>query len=163
MIDCGGTSLPVCSLQSIRMMLAIAAELDYKVFMLGVQTAFMNAEVEKDVFAKMAPGYDMADKSGVSLVMKLKKNLYGFRQSPKHWFNIEFRPLRAESEFGPLKSDPCIYVLEDDTGFVILTLYVNDVLLLGGNERLLNKLKKQLKDCFEMADMSDVSSFYSNG
>ena len=65
--------------------------------------------------------------------------------------------------FIPLTSDPCIYVFEDDSGFVILTLYVNDVPLLGGNERLLNKLKKQLKDCFEMADMSDVSSFYSNG
>ena len=37
------------------MMLAIAAELDYELFMLDVQTAFVNADVEEDVFAKMAP------------------------------------------------------------------------------------------------------------
>ena len=64
-IDCGGTFAPVCRLQSIPVMLAIAADLDYEVFMLDVQTAFLNADVEVDVFAKMAPGYEIADKSGV--------------------------------------------------------------------------------------------------
>ena len=41
-IDCGGTFAPVCSLQSIRIVLAIAAELDYEVYMLDVQTAFLD-------------------------------------------------------------------------------------------------------------------------
>ena len=47
---------PVCRLQSIRMMLVIAAELDYEVLMLDVQMAFLNADVEEDVFVKMASG-----------------------------------------------------------------------------------------------------------
>ena len=34
----------------------------------------------------MAPGYEIADKSGVPVVMKLKKSLYGLLQSPKNWF-----------------------------------------------------------------------------
>ena len=78
-IDCGGTFAPVCRLQSICMMLAIAAELDYEVLMLDVQTAFLNADVEEEVYAKMAPGYETYDKSGVPFVMKLKKSLYGLR------------------------------------------------------------------------------------
>ena len=45
------------------MMLAIAAELDYEVLMLDVQTAFLNADVEEEVYAKMAPGYETYDKS----------------------------------------------------------------------------------------------------
>ena len=49
-IDCGGTFAPVGRLQSIRMMLAIAAKLDYEVFMLDAQTAFLNADMEEDVF-----------------------------------------------------------------------------------------------------------------
>ena len=56
-IDCGGTFAPVCRLQSIRMMPAIAAQLGYEVFMLDVQTAFLNVDVEEDVFTKMPPGY----------------------------------------------------------------------------------------------------------
>ena len=57
-INCGGTFAPVCRLQSIRMMLVIAAELDYEVLMLDVQTAFLNADVEEEVYVKMAPGYE---------------------------------------------------------------------------------------------------------
>lgn len=51
--------------------------------MTDVQRAFLNADVaEEDVFVRMAPGYEIADLSGVPLVMKLKKILYGLRQSP---------------------------------------------------------------------------------
>lgn len=59
------------------MMLAIAAELVYEVFMLDVQTAFLNAKMEEEVFDKMPPGYEITNKFGVPLVMKLKKSLYG--------------------------------------------------------------------------------------
>ena len=98
--------------------------------MLDVQTAFLNADVEEDVFVKMAPGYEIADKSGVPVVMKLKKSLYGLPQSPKNWFGTMDHHL-AKIGFRPLKSDPCIYVFQDDTGFVIIMLYVDGVLLLG--------------------------------
>ena len=54
-IDCGSTFAPACRLQSIRMMLAIAVELDCKVFMLDVHTAFLNADVEEDVFRQNDP------------------------------------------------------------------------------------------------------------
>ena len=61
-IDCGSTFAPVCRLQSIRMVLAIAAELDYEVLMLDVQTAFLNANVEEEVYVKMALDYETYDK-----------------------------------------------------------------------------------------------------
>ena len=63
------------------MMLAIAAELDYEVYMLGVQTALLNADVEKGVFVKTVPGYKTNDDAEVPLVIKLKKSSYGLRQS----------------------------------------------------------------------------------
>ena len=69
-IDYGGTFAPVCRLQSIRMMLAIAAELDYEIYMMDVQTAFLNADVDEEVFVKMPPGYERINKAGVPLVTK---------------------------------------------------------------------------------------------
>ena len=83
-IDCGGTFAPVCRRQSIRMMLAVARELDYEVHMRDVQTAFLNANVEEDVFVNIAPGYETNDKAGIPLVTKIKKSLTGLRQSPKN-------------------------------------------------------------------------------
>ena len=47
------------------MVLTIAAELDYEVYMLDVQTTFLNADVEEEVFVKMAPGYEHSNESGV--------------------------------------------------------------------------------------------------
>ena len=82
-IDCGGTFAPVCRLQCIRMMLAIDVELDYEMLMLDVQIAFLSADVEETVHVKMTLGYETYDNSGVPFVMKLKKSLYGLRQSPK--------------------------------------------------------------------------------
>ena len=64
----------------------------------------------------------------------------------------------ADIGFRPLKSDPCVYLYEDGSGFVILTLYVDDILFLSASKKcLLNKLKKKLMDRFEMSDMGDVS------
>ena len=50
-----------------------------------------------------------------------------------------------------------MYVYEDENNSAILALYVDGVLLRGANKQLLDKLKKQLMNRFEMTDMSDVS------
>ena len=122
--------------------------------MIFALTAFLNADVEEDVFAKMIPGYEVAGKSGMPPVMKLKKRLYGLRQNPKNWFGTMDYHL-AKIGFRPLKYNPCTYIFEDDSGFVILTLYVDGVLLLDANKQLPNKFKKQLMESLEMAYMSD--------
>ena len=146
-IDCGGTFAHVCRLQSIRMVLVIAVELDCEVLMLGTQTAFLNAGVEEEVYVKMAPVYETYDNSGVPFVMKLKTSFYGLRQSPKNCFGTMGDHL-SNTGFRLLKSDPRVYVFEDKTGTAILTLYVDEFFLLGNNRQLLGKLKKQLMDRF---------------
>ena len=74
-IDCGGPFL-LYWLQSIRMMLAIAAEYEYEVLMLDVQTFFLNADVKEEISFKMTLGYKTYDNFGTPFVMKLKKSLY---------------------------------------------------------------------------------------
>ena len=104
----------------------------------------------------MSPGYERSNEPEVPLVMKLKKSLYGLRQSPKNWFSTMDHHL-GKIGFCSLKSDPYVFVYEDEKGSAILTLYVADVLLLRANKQLLDKLKKQLMDHFETTDMGDVS------
>ena len=155
-VDCGGTFAPVCRLQSIRMILAIAEELNNGVYILHVQKVFLKADVEEDVFVKMAPGYETNGEAGDPLVIKLNKILYGFRQSPKKWFSTMDVELVVIG-FRPLKPDPCVYIDEDETGFVFLTLYVDDIIFLSASKTLFNKLKKKLVNRFEMSDKADVS------
>ena len=60
--------------------------------------------------------------------------------------------------FRPIKSDPSVYIYKNEVGFVVLTLYVDELLLLNANKLLLDKLKKQLMDRFEITYMGDGSS-----
>ena len=110
------------------MMLASTAEIDYKIYMADVQTSFLNADVEEEVVVKMPPGYELSNKTGVPLVMQLKKSLYGLRQSPKNWFDTMDQCL-GDIGFCLLKSDPCVYTYVDKVDFVILAFYIDDLLL----------------------------------
>ena len=74
-VNCSGTFAPVCRLQIIRMMLAVAVELGYEVHMLDVPTVLLNANVQENCFVKIAPSYGANDRAGVPLVLKLKKIL----------------------------------------------------------------------------------------
>ena len=136
-------------------MLAIPAELDDEVLMLNVKAAFLNADVEEEVYIKMAHGYETYDKSKVQFVMKLENSLYDLRQSPKNRLGTMDDHL-SKIGFRSLKSDPCVYVFEAKTGTAILTLYMDVILLFGNHNQVLGKLKKQLMDRFEMTDLGDV-------
>ena len=83
--DCGGTYAPVCRLQSIRMVLAITAELNLEVRQLDAKTTFLYADIEEKVYVKTAPGFKTTNKDGIQLVMKLEKSLYGLAQCPQNW------------------------------------------------------------------------------
>ena len=74
-IDCGGVSSPVYRLQSIGMVLAIAADLNWEVLQLDVRTAFLKADIERDVYVAEAPGFETTGECPQA--MKLLKSLYG--------------------------------------------------------------------------------------
>ena len=57
-VDCGGTFAPVCRIQSIRMVLGTAVEFDWDILQLDVQTAFLHANVEEEVYVNMAPSHE---------------------------------------------------------------------------------------------------------
>ena len=155
-VDCGGTFAPVCRLQSIRMVLAIAAEFDFECWQLDYNTAFLNSKVEEEVYVKMATGYDEFSNEGVPMVMRRLKSLYGLRQSPRCWYGTVDEHVMVIG-FKSLKSDPCLYIYFEGGDIYVLTLYVDDVLLLGKDCKVLERIKRKLMGRFSMTDMGDVS------
>ena len=116
------------------MVLAIAAEMNWEVRQLDVKTAFLYDGIEEDVFVAEPPGVETQVKNGVPFVMKLfiGKSLYGLAQIPGNWFHI-IDPALVSIGFVPLKSDTCIYIYDHDGIIIILTLYVDDLLVIGGD------------------------------
>ena len=138
------------------MVLAIAAQMDWEVRQLDVKTAFLYADIEEDVFVAEPPGFETQGKNGVPFVMKLGKSLYGLAQSPGNWFHT-IDPVLISIGFVPLKSDTCIYIYDHDGIIIILRPYVDDLLVIGGDIQLIEKIKRNLMDQFKMTDMGNVS------
>ena len=62
----------------------------------------------------------------------------------------------VEIGFKSLKSDPCVYIYSEGGAIYVLTLYVDDVLLLGKDCKVLERIKRKLMGRFSMTDMGDV-------
>ena len=140
------------------MVLAIAAEFDFERWQLDYNTAFLNAKVEEEVYVKMAPGYEKFSNDGVPMVMRLLKSLYGVRQSPRCWYGTVDEHV-VEIGFKSLKSDPCVYIYSEGSAIYVLTLYVDDVLLLGKHRKVLERIKRKLMGRFSMTNMGDMLVF----
>lgn len=156
-IDYGRSYAPVCRIGSVRTLLAIACEHGWPVWQMDVAVAFLQSTIDKDVWVKPAPGQDVKDPStGEIMVYKLERSLYGLAQSPVLWYDTIDEVLVVIG-FRPTQSDPCVYIHGSGDALVILTLYVDDILISGKDPELVANLKKELRDRFEMTDMGEVN------
>ncbi|GJV09682.1 retrovirus-related pol polyprotein from transposon TNT 1-94 [Tanacetum coccineum] len=84
-IDYDETYAPVARLESIRILLAYACALDFKLFQMNVKSAFLNGFINEEVYVAQPSGFIDFEKP--NHVYKLKKALYGLKQAPKAWYD----------------------------------------------------------------------------
>lgn len=153
-IDYGETYAPVARLPTIRLILALT--MNFKLFSrhLDVTTAFLYGKLEEDVYLKTPEGVSCPE--GKSL--KLKRSLYGLKQSPKCW-NTRFHEFIVTLGFHRSRSDYCLYIWSKKNSIVYLVLYVDDMLIAGNDEHKINSIVDDLKFEFKMKDLGQVRRF----
>ena len=152
-IDYNETFAPVAKMTSIRTLLALAAIEDLEVHQMDVKTAFLNGDLEEEIYMDQPEGY--ASKGQESLVCKLSKTLYGLKQSPRAWYK-KIDEYFASQGLKKSHADPNIYVLRITNGFIIIALYVDDLIIVCNNTELLLKTKSHLATRFEMKDLEEI-------
>lgn len=105
-IDYDETFSPVAKIKSIRILLAIAAYYNFDIWQMVVKTAFLNGELEGDVYMTQPEGF--VSKERPNAVCKLKKSIYGLKQASRSW-NICFDRTIKSFGFVRSKEDPCVY------------------------------------------------------
>jgi hypothetical protein len=83
-IDFGEIFSPVAKLTSIRFILSIVVAFDLEVEQMDVKTTFLHGDLEEEIYMKQPEGFVVKGKK--ELVYKLKKSLYGLKQSPRMWY-----------------------------------------------------------------------------
>ena len=81
-IDFDDAFAPVARMESVRVLLALAAQEGWKVHHMDVKSAFLNGDLKEEVYVRQPPGFAVA---GEGKVYRLHKALYGLRQAPCAW------------------------------------------------------------------------------
>ncbi|GJZ46682.1 zinc finger, CCHC-type containing protein [Tanacetum coccineum] len=148
------TYAPVARITTIRLLLALAAIHNLVIYQMDVKTAFLNGDLEEEVYMKQPKGFVMP--SNEPKVCKLVKSLYGLKQAPKQWHQ-KFDEVVLSSGFLLNHSDKYVYRKFDDSGKgVIICLYVDDMLIFGTDQNQVDKTKKFLSSKFSMKDMGEA-------
>jgi hypothetical protein len=149
-IDFGEIFSPVAKLTSIRFQLSIVVAFDFEIEHMDVKIAFLHGDLEKEIYMKKQEGYVVKGKK--ELVCKLKKSLYGLKQSPRMWYQ-KIDTYMLGLCFTRSKEDHCVYFKLIGDHLIYLVLYVDDMLLIGNNKEIIQDVKSHLSSKFDMKDL----------
>nr|AAP54028.1 retrotransposon protein, putative, Ty1-copia subclass [Oryza sativa Japonica Group] len=147
------TYSPVARLTTIRVLLALAASHGLLVHQMDVKTAFLNGELEEEIYMDQPDGYVLEGQEG--MVCKLLKSLYGLKQAPKQWHE-KFDITLTSAGFVVNEADKCVYYRYGGGEGVILCLYVDDILIFGTSLNVIEEVKDYLSKNFEMKDLGEA-------
>ncbi|KAM2628105.1 hypothetical protein TB2_001483 [Malus domestica] len=153
-IDYNEIFSPVVKHSSIRIMLALVAQYDLELVQLDVKTAFLYGDLNEEIYMCQPDGYIV--KGNENLFCKLKKSLYGLKQSPRQWY-LRFDKFMRGQNYSRSQYDHYVYFKKlQDGSFIYLLIYVDDMLIASKNVEEIEKLKKQMKNEFEMKDLGEA-------
>eukprot|EP00253_Pinus_taeda_P008601 PITA_08601 len=133
---------------SIRTILSLVAVEDLHLEQLDVKTTFLHGDLEEEIYMQQPQGYEAKGKE--KLVCGLKKSLYGLKQAPSQWY-LKFDKFMSEQGYTICHSDHCVYLKkENDGSYIILLLYVDDMLVAGSHMQEINVLNRKLANSFAM-------------
>ena len=153
-IDYEETFSPVAMFKSIRILLAIAAFYDYEIWQMDVKTAFLNGDLEEEVYMVQPEGF--IDPENAKKICKLKRSIYGLKQASRSW-NIRFDREIKKLGFVKLEDEPCVYKMISGSVVIFLVLYVDDILLFGNSIPEMRNVKSSLESVFSMKDLGEAS------
>ncbi|CAN6310868.1 unnamed protein product [Urochloa humidicola] len=149
-IDFKEVFAPVARMESVRMLLALAAAKDWQIHHMDVKSAFLNGELTEEIYVQQPPGFAVAGEE--HKVLRLRKALYGLRQAPRAW-NIKLDASLTSLGFTRSPSEHALYIKTTAHGRLIVGVYVDDLIITGSDQRDIDDFKGEMKTMFRMSDL----------
>ncbi|CAL9132441.1 unnamed protein product [Musa textilis] len=155
-IDYEETFTPVARLEAIRILFAYASNNNFKLFQMDVKSAFLNGFISEEVFVEHPPGFE--NSSFPNHVFKLTKALYGLKQAPRAWYE-KLSSFLILNNFTKDKVDITLFVKHFENNFLVVQIYINDIIFGYTNESLCESFAKCMSHEFEMNLMGELTFF----
>ncbi|GJR81182.1 retrovirus-related pol polyprotein from transposon TNT 1-94 [Tanacetum coccineum] len=155
-IDYDETYAPVARLESIRILLAYACALDFKLYQMDVKSAFLNGFTKEEVYVAQPPRF--IDFAKPNYVYRLKKALYGLKQAPKAWYD-RLKAFVIKHNYSMGMIDNKLFTKRKDSNLIIVQIYVEDIIFGSTYQEMCDDFAKIMHDEFEMSMMGEMNFF----
>jgi hypothetical protein len=145
----------VARLDSVRLLLALAAQEGWLVHHLDVKSVFLNGEL-KEVYVSQPPGF--VRKGQKHKVYKLYKALYGLKQAPRAW-NTKLDSTLRKHGFIQSLLEHGLYTKGKSESRLLIGVYVDDLIVIGSCNKMISEFKKHMQEEFKMSDLGSLN-FY---
>lgn len=141
---------PVMRFETLKLVFSLAAMNKWNIRQLDAKNAFLNGKLDHQVFLEPPEGTTKTSNT----VWKLIKSLYGLKQSPRIWY-LTIAKVLKENGYQNSIIDPCLFWKKG----ILLTIYVDDILITGCDEKTIESAVKMFKANFTMKDMGKPKMF----
>jgi hypothetical protein len=152
-LDYNEVFAPTFRMGTIRTILALSAIHDFHLRSIDISSAFLNGDLEEDIYMKQPQGFEQF---GPDYVCKLKKSIYGLKQAARQW-NKKLHTTMLQIGYKRMESDRSVYVYARDGVLVIIPVFIDDITLAGNSEEMLDKTVKELESHFKLRDLGPTS------
>ncbi|PWA75384.1 ribonuclease H-like domain, Reverse transcriptase, RNA-dependent DNA polymerase [Artemisia annua] len=149
-IDFDEVFAPVARIETVRLILALAAYHGWQVHHLDVKSAFLHGELKEEVYVTQPEGF--IQQGNLGKVYKLTKALYGLRQAPRAW-NVKLDKTLKSLDFKKCNLEQAVYTKRSKNSTLIVGVYVDDLIITGTPKKEIDLFKSQMENKFEMSDL----------
>ncbi|GJY28515.1 retrovirus-related pol polyprotein from transposon TNT 1-94 [Tanacetum coccineum] len=155
-IDFEESFAPVARIEAIRIFIANAATKNMIIYQMDVKTAFLNGDLQEEVFVSQPEGFE--DQENPTHVYHLKKALYGLKQAPRAWYDTLSKFLLANNFFKGAV-DPTLFTRKSGKHILLVQIYVDDIIFASTDHNACNIFSKEMSSKFQMSMMGQMSFF----
>jgi hypothetical protein len=151
--DFTDTFAPTAKWATLRAVLALAALEDMELESVDISSAFLNGELDEEVYLEQPEGFHQGARDEFLLLLK---GLYGLRQSPRIWHK-KLNAVLVSFGFKQVLCDHSIWVYLKDGVKIILPVFVDDMTIASKSKEAIQKLKDDLKHHFKLHDLGPIT------